>query len=162
MGYLKLLLAPVRVGRDAVIRPGGGSISYYDILEEVYFIRRCLLRADEITNYHKHVIKDSIQSMGFWVNSQGLNPSAIFVRTYVGRKTVVVRDPLRLLRASGTFVLPTRTTIRLLASAEDVIHSWAVPALGLKLDCVPGRLFVSFVNIIREGAYYGQCSELCG
>jgi heme/copper-type cytochrome/quinol oxidase subunit 2 len=49
-----------------------------------------------------------------------------------------------------------------LATAEDVTHSWALPSLGLKLDCVPGRLYVSFLHLNREGVYYGQCSELCG
>jgi cytochrome c oxidase subunit 2 len=76
--------------------------------------------------------------------------------------TEAVMDPLRLLRATGTFVLPTHSTIRVLATAEDVTHSWAVPGLGIKLDCVPGRLFVSFIRLNREGVYYGQCSELCG
>ncbi len=162
MGYLKLLLAPVQVGRGAVIRPGGGTIFFREVLEEVYFVRRCLLRDDKITNYPRNVIKVPLQSMGFWVDTQGVATNPIVIRKYINAKFMYIRDPLRLLRASGTFVLPTRSTIRLLASAEDVIHSWAVPALGLKLDCVPGRLFVSFVNIIREGAYYGQCSELCG
>jgi cytochrome c oxidase subunit 2 len=67
-----------------------------------------------------------------------------------------------LLRATGALVLPTRVPVRLLATAEDVTHAWALPALGIKLDCVPGRLFVSFLNIQREGVFYGQCSELCG
>jgi heme/copper-type cytochrome/quinol oxidase subunit 2 len=49
-----------------------------------------------------------------------------------------------------------------MATAEDVTHSWAVPGLGIKLDCVPGRLFVTFISVIRNGVYYGQCSELCG
>ena len=71
-------------------------------------------------------------------------------------------DPVRLLRATGTFALPTHSTVRLLATAEDVTHSWALPSLGLKLDCVPGRLYVSFLHLSREGVYYGQCSELCG
>jgi heme/copper-type cytochrome/quinol oxidase subunit 2 len=76
--------------------------------------------------------------------------------------TEAVLDPLRLLRATGTFVLPTHNMVRLLATAEDVTHSWAIPGLGLKLDCVPGRLYVSFLHLVREGVYYGQCSELCG
>jgi heme/copper-type cytochrome/quinol oxidase subunit 2 len=91
-----------------------------------------------------------------------LGTAGVVSRNYLGQKVGCAHDPYRLLKASGTFVLPTRSTVRLLATAEDVIHSWAIPALGLKLDCVPGRMFVSFINIIREGVYYGQCSELCG
>ena len=73
-----------------------------------------------------------------------------------------IQDPLRLFRSTGALVLPTRFQIRLLSCSEDVTHSWAVPGLGIKMDCVPGRLFCLFTNIIREGVYFGQCSELCG
>jgi heme/copper-type cytochrome/quinol oxidase subunit 2 len=49
-----------------------------------------------------------------------------------------------------------------MSSSEDITHSWAVPGLGIKVDCVPGRLFCIFTNIWRDGVYFGQCSELCG
>jgi cytochrome c oxidase subunit 2 len=59
-------------------------------------------------------------------------------------------------------VLPVDTDVRLLSTANDVIHAWAVPAFGVKFDAVPGRLNESWVRITKEGTYYGQCSELCG
>lgn len=59
-------------------------------------------------------------------------------------------------------VLPIDTSIRLLVSSMDVIHSFAVPALGLKIDAIPGRLNSIGFLIDRPGIYYGQCSELCG
>ena len=59
-------------------------------------------------------------------------------------------------------VLPVDTTIGLLLTANDVIHAWAVPAFGVKMDAVPGRLNETWFRIDREGMYYGQCSELCG
>lgn len=68
----------------------------------------------------------------------------------------------RLLAVDEEVVLPVDTTIRIIVSADDVIHSWAVPALGLKTDAVPGRLNETWVRIEREGVYYGQCTELCG
>lgn len=68
----------------------------------------------------------------------------------------------RLLETDNRVVLPINTDIRLLMASDDVIHSWAVPALGVKTDSVPGRLNESWVRIEREGVYYGQCSELCG
>jgi len=71
-------------------------------------------------------------------------------------------DPLRLLRSTGSLVLPTRVLIRFLGTSDDVTHSWAIPGIGLKMDCVPGRLFTVYTNISREGVYFGQCSELCG
>ena len=69
---------------------------------------------------------------------------------------------LRLLETDTAVVLPTGAKIRLLTTADDVIHSWAVPALGVKMDSVPGRVNETWFQINREGTYYGQCSELCG
>ena len=69
---------------------------------------------------------------------------------------------LRLLETDEAVVLPAGATIRLLTTADDVIHSWAVPALGVKMDSVPGRVNETWFQINREGTYYGQCSELCG
>ncbi len=68
----------------------------------------------------------------------------------------------RLLEVDNRVVLPVDTDIRLLLTSEDVIHNWAVPALGIKIDNVPGRLNESWVRITRKGTYFGQCSELCG
>ena len=59
-------------------------------------------------------------------------------------------------------MLPVGAKIRLLTTADDVIHSWAIPALGVKMDSVPGRVNETWFQINREGMYYGQCSELCG
>ena len=69
---------------------------------------------------------------------------------------------LRLLETDNEVVLPVDTNIRLLMTADDVIHSWAVPSFGVKLDAVPGRTNETWTRITREGVYYGQCSELCG
>ena len=69
---------------------------------------------------------------------------------------------LRLLEADNRVVLPVDTDIRVLLTSDDVIHNWAVPSLGLKLDTVPGRINETWVRIEREGTFYGQCSELCG
>nr|YP_010567668.1 cytochrome c oxidase subunit II [Dario dayingensis]UZC53666.1 cytochrome c oxidase subunit II [Dario dayingensis]WCI21296.1 cytochrome c oxidase subunit II [Dario dayingensis] len=68
----------------------------------------------------------------------------------------------RLLEADHRVVVPTAASIRALITADDVIHSWAVPALGVKLDAVPGRLNQTAFSIPRPGIFYGQCSEICG
>ena len=68
----------------------------------------------------------------------------------------------RLLATDEAVVLPVGAKIRLLTTADDVIHSWAIPALGVKMDSVPGRVNETWFQINREGTYYGQCSELCG
>jgi cytochrome c oxidase subunit 2 len=69
---------------------------------------------------------------------------------------------LRLLDTDTRVVVPVNTTIQLLITADDVIHSWAIPAFGVKLDAVPGRVNETWMRVDREGLYYGQCSELCG
>jgi cytochrome c oxidase subunit 2 len=69
---------------------------------------------------------------------------------------------LRLLTTDNPLVLPVETDIRLLVTATDVLHSWAMPAFGVKMDAVPGRINETWFNIAQPGLYYGQCSELCG
>nr|WNH20935.1 cytochrome c oxidase subunit II [Chloroscombrus chrysurus] len=68
----------------------------------------------------------------------------------------------RLLEADHRMVIPTGAPVRALITAEDVLHSWAVPALGVKVDAVPGRLNQATFTANRPGVYYGQCSEICG
>uniref|UniRef100_UPI00315D4674 cytochrome c oxidase subunit II n=1 Tax=Pipistrellus pipistrellus TaxID=59474 RepID=UPI00315D4674 len=69
---------------------------------------------------------------------------------------------LRLLEVDNRVVLPAELTIRMLISSEDVLHSWAIPSLGLKTDAIPGRLNQTTLLSTRPGLYYGQCSEICG
>ena len=72
------------------------------------------------------------------------------------------KGDLRLLEVDNRVIVPINTHIRVIVSAADVLHSWAVPSLGVKVDCVPGRLNQTSMLINREGVYYGQCSEICG
>lgn len=69
---------------------------------------------------------------------------------------------LRLLEVDNRVVLPVNTHIRVLVTAADVLHSWAIPSLGIKMDACTGRLNQTSVFILREGVFYGQCSEICG
>ncbi|NP_008793.1 cytochrome c oxidase subunit II (mitochondrion) [Hippopotamus amphibius] len=69
---------------------------------------------------------------------------------------------LRLLEVDNRVVLPMDVTVRMLISSEDVLHSWAVPSLGLKTDAIPGRLNQTTLMSTRPGLFYGQCSEICG
>lgn len=66
------------------------------------------------------------------------------------------------LRVDNEMVVPQGATVRLLVTAADVIHDWAMPALGAKMDAIPGRLNEFTFTPARRGIYYGQCSELCG
>ena len=68
----------------------------------------------------------------------------------------------RLLETDETVVVPVDTNIRLLVTADDVIHAWTIPSFGIKIDAVPGRVNEGWFRVDAEGTYYGQCSELCG
>nr|QPJ79438.1 cytochrome c oxidase subunit II [Gampsocleis gratiosa gratiosa] len=68
----------------------------------------------------------------------------------------------RLLDVDNRTILPMNTQIRVLVTAADVLHSWTVPALGIKVDATPGRLNQTSFLMNRPGLYYGQCSEICG
>jgi len=68
----------------------------------------------------------------------------------------------RLLTVDNEVVLPVNKVIRVQVTGADVIHSFAVPSFGIKIDAIPGRLNETWFKATREGMYYGQCSELCG
>ncbi|MEM6665411.1 MAG: cytochrome c oxidase subunit II [Pseudomonadota bacterium] len=70
-------------------------------------------------------------------------------------------DP-RLLAVDNEVVVPVGKTVRMIVTAGDVLHNWAMPAFGVKMDAVPGRLNETWFLAERPGIYYGQCSELCG
>lgn len=74
----------------------------------------------------------------------------------------VIKGVFRLLDTDLWLCLPAKTHIQVILTSEDVIHSWAVPSLGAKIDCVPGRLNQISLYIKRAGIFYGQCSEICG
>jgi cytochrome c oxidase subunit 2 len=68
----------------------------------------------------------------------------------------------RLLAVDNAVVVPVNTTVRVLTTGADVIHSWALPAFGVKMDAVPGRINQTWFKADKLGTYYGECSELCG
>jgi len=82
--------------------------------------------------------------------------------SYMVSTNDLVKGSFRLLEVDNRVVLPINTHIRVLVTATDVLHSWAIPSFGIKIDACPGRLSQSFIFLKREGVYYGQCSEICG
>nr|UXW64266.1 cytochrome c oxidase subunit II [Abia sp.] len=71
-------------------------------------------------------------------------------------------NSFRLLDVDNNLILPINTTMRMLVTSTDVIHSWAMPSLGKKIDAIPGRLNQIILYIKRPGLMFGQCSEICG
>nr|ADR10215.1 cytochrome oxidase subunit II [Ctenomys goodfellowi] len=82
--------------------------------------------------------------------------------SYMIPTTELKPGELRLLEVDNRVVLPMELPVRMLISSEDVLHSWAVPSLGLKTDAIPGRLNQTILTSMRPGLFYGQCSEICG
>jgi len=82
--------------------------------------------------------------------------------SYMINEPDLVEGEPRLLTVDNPLFIPVETNVRLLITSKDVIHAFAVPSLGLKVDAVPGRLNQLSCYINRPGIYYGQCSELCG
>jgi cytochrome c oxidase subunit 2 len=83
--------------------------------------------------------------------------------------SLLVRDPKnlrpdqpRLLGVDNELVVPVNKNVRVITTGADVIHAFAVPSFGIKIDSIPGRLNETWFKATREGIYYGQCSELCG
>nr|YP_009058375.1 cytochrome c oxidase subunit II [Gadopsis bispinosus]BAP40378.1 cytochrome c oxidase subunit II [Gadopsis bispinosus] len=120
---------------------------------------RILYLMDEINNPHltvkaighqwywsyEYTDYENLEFDSYMINTQDLNPGQF-----------------RLLEADHRMVIPAESPIRVLVSAEDVLHSWAVPALGVKMDAVPGRLNQTAFIASHPGVFYGQCSEICG
>nr|YP_010324900.1 cytochrome c oxidase subunit II [Haemaphysalis danieli]UNO54029.1 cytochrome c oxidase subunit 2 [Haemaphysalis danieli] len=74
----------------------------------------------------------------------------------------MIKNSFRLLDTDNNLVIPFNTTIKFLITSADVIHSWTIPSLGIKMDAVPGRLNQTLSFIKRPGLFFGQCSEICG
>lgn len=93
---------------------------------------------------------------------KSLNNSSINFDSYMIPENELSFGNLRLLEVDNTIVLPTKVFIRVNITATDVLHSWAIPSLGVKADAVPHRINSVSMYIQRPGTFYGQCSEICG
>ena len=94
-----------------------------------------------------------------YVNESG---ESIEFDSYMIPESDLELGQFRLLDVDNNVIVPVDTHIRLIVTGADVIHSWAVPSLGIKIDAVPGRLNQTSILAERTGVFYGQCSEICG
>jgi len=86
----------------------------------------------------------------------------MFKKNRVRSENMPVVVAKRLLRVKRTLVIPTHINITAITNSYDVVHSWFIPGLGLKMDCVPGRSTHHTFYVDNAGFYYGQCAEICG
>jgi cytochrome c oxidase subunit 2 len=98
----------------------------------------------------------------YWSYEYNILNTQVAFDSYILNTSDLVIGMFRLLEVDNRVVLPTRTHIRLLITSADVLHSWAVPSFGIKVDACPGRLNQASLFIKRPGLFFGQCSEICG
>nr|QDI93390.1 cytochrome c oxidase subunit II [Insulaphylus sp. ph6] len=84
------------------------------------------------------------------------------MESYMKPSDSLENNEFRLIDVDNRIILPMNSTIRVLVTSSDVIHSWTIPSLGVKIDGTPGRLNQGTLNVNRPGLLYGQCSEICG
>jgi cytochrome c oxidase subunit 2 len=101
----------------------------------------------------------SYEYSDFW--SQ-FNCESLSFDSYMIEDDEVIKGRFRTLEVDNRVVIPTRVHIRVLVTSADVLHSWAVPSLGVKIDACPGRLSQVSLYAQRKAMYFGQCSEICG
>nr|YP_009925641.1 cytochrome c oxidase subunit II [Tropidophorus hangnam]QNH82445.1 cytochrome c oxidase subunit II [Tropidophorus hangnam] len=120
---------------------------------------RILYLMDEINSPHL-----TIKAMGhqwYW-SYEYTDYEDLMFDSYMTPTQDLSPGSFRLLEVDHHMVIPMESPIRMLISAEDVLHSWAVPALGIKTDAVPGRLNQTTFITSHPGLFFGQCSEICG
>ena len=97
-----------------------------------------------------------------WYWSYEYPSSKIAFDSYIIKDEDLKPNHIRLLSVDRPLVVPVDSVVEVLLTSTDVIHSWAIPSFGLKKDTIPGKLNQTWFKVIKEGTYYGQCSELCG
>nr|YP_008758436.2 cytochrome c oxidase subunit II [Heptranchias perlo] len=120
---------------------------------------RILYLMDEINDPHL-----TIKAMGhqwYW-SYEYTDYEDLMFDSYMIQTQDLTPGQFRLLETDHRMIVPMESPIRVLVSAEDVLHSWTVPSLGVKMDAVPGRLNQTAFIVSRPGIFYGQCSEICG
>lgn len=120
---------------------------------------RLLYLLDEINN--PSLTLKTIGHQWYW-SYEYSDFSNIEFDSYITPYNELRENSFRLLDVDNRIILPTNNQIRILVSAADVLHSWTVPSLGIKVDATPGRLNQTNFLINRPGLFYGQCSEICG
>jgi cytochrome c oxidase subunit 2 len=104
----------------------------------------------------------AIGHQGHWTYAYPHEGGLQFDSTLLAEAAAKERGEPRLLGVDNPLVVPVNKNVELIVTGADVIHSWAAPAFGVKLDALPGRLNHTWFKATKIGTYYGQCSEQCG
>jgi cytochrome c oxidase subunit 2 len=169
--FVTLLIAYVCIRFSAKNNPVPSKTSHNTLIEIIWTtVPVIILVAITIPSlkllYYIEDVKDTemtlkvIGNQWYWTYQYPDNDNITFDSNIL--KDDELKGGIRLLEVDNRVVLPVDTTIRIQTTGADVIHDWAIPSFGVKLDAVPGRLNEGWTRIEKPGVYYGQCSELCG
>ncbi len=170
--FVMILLLTVIVRFNARANPVPSKTSHNTLIEVLWtVIPVMILVAIAIPSFKLIYAADrtanpelTIKAIGhqwYWSYEYPDNGNFTFDALMTADKDLKPGQP-RLLETDNHLVIPVNTKVRILITASDVIHSFAVPAFGVKLDGEPGRVNETWTEVTQEGTYYGQCSELCG
>jgi cytochrome c oxidase subunit 2 len=171
--FVLALLAWIMVRYNAKANPTPNTTTHNTVLEVLWtVIPVAILVAIAIPSfrllYYQDVIPPAditIKAIGkqwYWTYEYPDNGNFTFDALMLSDRVANEKGQPRLLGTSNHVVVPVNRTVRLITTGADVIHAWAIPAFGVKIDAVPGRINATWFNANREGIFYGECSELCG
>lgn len=141
-------------------------------LKTTYFYQNATSGRDIFYGSTYLIIKKKVANSGLFAyvkHHQVLNPKKGYM-AYVSlnvRSDCLPLDQIhpghfKLLEVTNAAIVPVRQWVQLSVTSNDVIHSWAVPSFGIKIDAIPGKLNLQYLFVTHPGLFYGQCSEFCG
>ncbi|MDA9928288.1 cytochrome c oxidase subunit II [Pelagibacteraceae bacterium] len=105
----------------------------------------------------------TVKAVGYqWYWGYEYPDENIIFESYMIKENELKKNQPRLLTVDNEVVVPVNKVVKVLITANDVLHAWALPSFGVKRDAVPGRINETWFKAEKVGTYYGQCSELCG
>jgi cytochrome c oxidase subunit 2 len=171
--FVLALLVWIMVRYNAKANPTPTATTHNTVLEVLWtVIPVAILVAIAIPSfrllYYQDVIPPAditIKAIGkqwYWSYEYPDNGNFTFDALMLSDRVAQQKGEPRLLGTNNHVVVPVNTTVRVITTGADVIHAWAIPAFGVKIDAVPGKINQTWFNATREGKFYGECSELCG
>lgn len=120
-----------------------------------------LYKEDVVPAKYDLTIK-AIGNQWFWQHEYVDHEGVALTSNFLSKEDAAAQNKPYLLGTDAPILIPVNKTIRLQVTAADVIHSWAMPQFGVKIDAMPGKLNEAWFKAEKTGTYYGQCSEICG
>ena len=109
------------------------------------------------------LFRSTVKAIGYqWYWGYEYPDENIFFDSYMIETKDLKENEPRLLAVDNELVVPVNKVVKVMITANDVLHAWALPSFGVKRDAVPGRINETWFKAEKVGTYYGQCSELCG